>query len=215
MFKDFTFSQKCVLIKTDAPFGPLDSMWACQRSNSMCRSVRCQPGLINRGEITINKKKTIFNRCCCWLVPWSWLWLGTLTLRCGWSCSCFTFAINCMQNFVIWTKITFIWSLATRGLDLPQMILLLMIISAINGKYFLIKTSDNDTCQEESEQQQSWCRKIRIWCGVRFHHLKCLPDIFSVIFSGINCSSDGKVSQHRAKGLWFESHWWSAAETWS
>ena len=51
MFKDFTFSQKCVLIKTDAPFGPLDSMWACQRSNNMCRSVRCQPGLINRGEI--------------------------------------------------------------------------------------------------------------------------------------------------------------------
>ena len=80
MFKDFTFSQKCVLIKTDAPFGPLDSVWACQRSNNMCRSVRCQPGLINRGEITINKKKTIFNRCCCWLVPWSWLWLGTLTL---------------------------------------------------------------------------------------------------------------------------------------
>ena len=52
MFKDFTFSQKCVLIKTDAPFGPLDSMWACQRSNSMCRSVRCQPGLINREDIT-------------------------------------------------------------------------------------------------------------------------------------------------------------------
>ena len=97
-----------------------------------------------------NKGRTIFNRwsCWCWLVPWSWLWLGTLILRYWWSWPCFTFAINHMQNFVIWTKITFIWSLATQGLDLPQMILLLMIISAINGKYFLIKTSDNDTSQD-------------------------------------------------------------------
>ena len=54
MLKDFTFSQKCVLIKTDAPYlwdSDNDTMWTCQRSNNMCRSVRCQPGLINRGEI--------------------------------------------------------------------------------------------------------------------------------------------------------------------
>ena len=161
MFKDFTFSQKCVLIKTDAPFGPLDSMWACQRSNSMCRSVRCQPGLINRGEITINKKKTIFNRCCCWLVPWSWLWLGTLTLRCGWSCSCFTFAINCMQNFVIWTKITFIWSLATQGLDLPQNDPSLDDNQCEQWKIFSYQDQwQRHQSRLHNEQQQSCCKKM-------------------------------------------------------
>ena len=86
MFKDLIFSQKCVLIKTDAPFGPLDSIWACQRANNMCRSVRCQhqKGFINRGEITkslrIKKQFSIddvvdvewFPEVYCDWAPWSW-----------------------------------------------------------------------------------------------------------------------------------------------
>ena len=56
MLKDFTFFQKCVLIKTDARDAPWrsnsDTMFVCERSNNMCRSVRCQPGLINREDIT-------------------------------------------------------------------------------------------------------------------------------------------------------------------
>ena len=39
--------------------------------------------------------------------------------------------------------------------------------------------------------------------------------IFSLIFSEVNRSSNGKVYHHRAKGLGFDSNWWSAVETWT
>ena len=55
-------------------------------------------------------------------------------------------AINQRQNFVIGTKFTFNQSLVTEGS--VKMILLLMIISVSNGKYYLIETSDNNTSQD-------------------------------------------------------------------
>ena len=58
----------------------------------------------------------------------------------------FNIAINQRQKYVIGTEFTFIQSLVTEGST--KMILLLMIISASNGKYFLIKTSDNKTNQD-------------------------------------------------------------------
>ena len=55
-------------------------------------------------------------------------------------------AINHRKNFVIGTKFTFNQSLVTEGS--VKMILLLMIISVSNGKYYLIETSDNNTSQD-------------------------------------------------------------------
>ena len=55
-------------------------------------------------------------------------------------------AINQRQNFVIGTEFTFIHSLVTEGS--VKMILLLMIISVSDGKYYLIETSDNNTSQD-------------------------------------------------------------------
>ena len=49
-----------------------------------------------------------------------------------------------MQNSVIGTEFTFIQLLITQYCDPQKMIPLLLLISASNGKYFLINTNDND-----------------------------------------------------------------------
>ena len=41
------FIQKCVIIKIE-PWISFTTMQVCERSNKMCRYVRCKPGIINR-----------------------------------------------------------------------------------------------------------------------------------------------------------------------